>query len=218
MNLSFVVRPLSSLLVATFTLFATSPRAPAQDDTVTISAAEFQRMVYSAHLLTQVAEKPELDASLQVLLELQRRNPNGDSNSLAAVLREATARYRTNAPSYVRTRGSRDEILAAYLDALRQVPARTNFIPANLSLLNILITRTSAPTLEPQADMIHSGSQSLLGSEGELLQRQALLDTCVGRARVTWYFAPLWRRCSCRRRLCRWETVRRRSSPTPTRP
>lgn len=39
-------------------------RAPAQEDTVTVSAAEFQRLVYSAHLQTQFAEKPELDACL----------------------------------------------------------------------------------------------------------------------------------------------------------
>jgi alpha-tubulin suppressor-like RCC1 family protein len=171
----------STALFVAFTLFAASARTSAQD-TVTISAAEFQRMVYSAHLLTYLAEKPELDASLQVLLELQRRNPNADANALISVLQEVTARYRTNAPSYIRTRGSRDEILAAYLGALRQVSARTNLVPANFSLLNTLITRAQPPTLEPQADMIHSGSQSLLGSEGELVQRQALLDVCVARA------------------------------------
>ncbi|HRZ56279.1 MAG TPA: hypothetical protein P5525_12575 [Candidatus Paceibacterota bacterium] len=43
----------------------------AQEDTVTIGAAEFQRLAYSARLLTQLADQPELDASLEVLLELQ---------------------------------------------------------------------------------------------------------------------------------------------------
>ncbi|HRZ56278.1 MAG TPA: hypothetical protein P5525_12570 [Candidatus Paceibacterota bacterium] len=98
------------------------------------------------------------------------------------MLRQATARYRTDAPSLLRSTGSRDEVLAAYLDALRQVPARTNFALANLSLLNSLVTRAQAPIEEPQADMIHSGSQRLLGSEGEWVKRQALLDVCTARA------------------------------------
>ena len=132
-----------------------------------LSRAEFQRLAYSARLLTQLADSPELDASLEVLLELQRRNPHADPILLADVLRQATARYRTDAPSPLRSTGSRDEVLAAYLDALRQVPARTNFVLANLSLLNSLVTRAQAPSEEPQADMIHSGSQRLLGSEGE---------------------------------------------------
>ncbi len=139
-------------------------------------------MVYSAHLLTQLAEKPELDACLQVLLEVHRRNPHADPAALAALLQQATARYRTTAPAYIRANGSRDEILAAYVEALRQVPARTNFVPADLSLLNLLITRAQAPAAEPQADMIHSGSQGLLEAEGDLAQRQALLESCAMRA------------------------------------
>ncbi len=174
--------PIAIALLAASALVTAVPRAPAQGDTVTISAAEFQRMAYSSHLLTTLFEKPELDASLQVLLELQRRNPHADPAALTDVLRQTTARYRTDAPAYIRNYGSRDEILAAYLDALRQVPARTNLVPANLSLLNRLMTRAQAPRDEPQADMIHSGSQSLLGSEGSLAQRQALLDACIARA------------------------------------
>lgn len=169
-------------LVVFLAVFATSARAQAQGDTVTIGASEFQRMVYSAHLLTQVAEKPELAAMLQVLLDLNRRNPQAEPGLLAGVLREATARYRSNAPSYIRVRGSPDAVLASYLDALREVSARTNLVLANLSLLNALITRAPAPSFEPQADLLHSGSQDLLGAEGGLVQRQALLDACVGRA------------------------------------
>lgn len=180
---------LSSYFATGLALCAGLIRVPAQNDAVTISASEFQRTVYSAHLLTQLAEKPELDASLQVLLELHRRNPNADALLLAGVLQEATARYRSNAPAHLRTHGSRDEILAAYLDALRQVAARTNLVPANLSLLHALLTRARPPTLAPQADLIHSGSQSLLGAEGDWVQRQALLDACVSRA---WRNGRFW--------------------------
>ena len=176
------LHPFVTILAAVVMLLTASLHAPPQADAVTISAGEFQRMVYSAHLLTQLAEKPELDAGLQVLLELHRRNPHAEPAGLVGVLKQATARYRTNSPAALHTNGFRDEILAAYLETLRQVPARTNFVPADLSLLNRLITRAPAPTGEPQADLIHSGSQNLLGSEGDLAQRQALLDACTLRA------------------------------------
>ena len=139
----FFILPSSFALLSALALCFTALPGRAQSDTVTISAAEFQRMVYSGHLLTHLAEKPELDASLQVLLELHRRNPHADPAALAGVLTNALQRYRTNAPSYIRANGCRDEILAAYLDALRQVPARTNFFPANLSLLYDLHARAA---------------------------------------------------------------------------
>ena len=66
-------RSVATALVAAITFWLTALPGRAQD--TIISAAEFQRMVYSGHLLTQFSEKPELDACLQVLLELQRRNP-----------------------------------------------------------------------------------------------------------------------------------------------
>lgn len=149
---------------------------------MTISAADFQRMVYSAHLLTQLNEKPELDASLRVLLEMHRRNPNASPAVLAGVSREAVARYRTNAPSYIRASGARDEALAAYLDAWRQVPARTGFIPANLPLLNQFMLQPSDYATASAAELIHSGNRRLLSSEGETQKRQAMLDACVDRA------------------------------------
>ena len=72
--------------------------ARAQGNNTTISAADFQRMVYSAHLHTQLALKPELGACLQTLLEMQRRNPNANPMGLADVSRQALQFYRTNAP------------------------------------------------------------------------------------------------------------------------
>jgi len=153
-----------------------------QGDTVTISAAEFQRMVYSAHLHTQMAEQPELDASLQVLLELQRRNPNANPAALAELSRHAVECYRTNAPAYLRSSGLRDEILAAYLEALRQVPARTNFVPADLQLLNGFMLQPDNYTTASPAELIHSGNQRLLSSEGEAAKRQALANACTTRA------------------------------------
>jgi hypothetical protein len=172
----------SFLLLLALALCFTALPGRAQSDTVTISAAEFQRLVYSAHLHTQLAEKPELDASLQVLLELHRRNPHADPAALADLSRQALQRYRTNAPAYIRTSGFRDEILAAYLDALRQVPARTNFVQANLQLLNGYMLSPDDYTTASPAELIHSGNQRLLSSEGVAAKRQALVDTCVARA------------------------------------
>jgi len=168
-------------LLAAFALFSTAPRAPAQGDSVTVSAAEFQRMVYASHLLTQMDEKPELDASLQVLLELQRRNPQADPAALAGFLQEATARYRTNAPAYLRTRAFRDEVLAEYLEALRQVPARTNFIPANLSLLNYFMLKPADYARASAAELIHSGNERLLTAEETIAQREELVEACTQR-------------------------------------
>lgn len=181
------LRSLATALVAASTLWLGNLPSRAQD--TVISAAEFQRMVYSGHLLTVLDAKPELDASLQVLLELQRRNPNAAPAALVDVTRQALQRYRTNAPAYIRINGFRDEILAAYLDALRQVPARTNFVPANLSLLHNLVTRAPAPTGEPQADLVHSGSRLVLSGENDVTERQALMDTCTARAQGNADFA-----------------------------
>ena len=168
------------LLLAVLTL-CLAPRAVAQGDTVTVSAAEFQRMVYSSDLLMQLDEKPELDASLQVLLELQRRNPHADPATLAGVLRQATARYRTNAPSYLGTTGYREEILSAYLDALRQVPARTNFVPATLQLLNDFMLKPADYTTASAAELIHAGNQRLLAAEEAIARREELVDLCTQR-------------------------------------
>jgi hypothetical protein len=121
------LRPLAWLTLTALTLIGSVPRVLAADSTVTLGAGEFQRMVYSAHLLTQLEAKPELDASLLTLLELQRRNPQADPFALADVVREALARYRANAPAYIRTNGFRDEILAAYPECFLQVPQAYEF-------------------------------------------------------------------------------------------
>jgi len=163
--------------------------ACAQDDSVTISAAEFQRMVYSSHLLTELDEKPELDASLQVLLEMQRRNPHGDSIALAGVLQEATARYRTNAPVYIRDLGYRDEVLAAYLSALLEMPARTNVGSANLALLNYSMLGPQNYTNASAAEWMHAGNQRLFSSEEATTQRDELVEHCTQRAQGNGAFA-----------------------------
>ena len=174
-------------ILAALALCLTALPARAQDNNVTISAADFQRMVYSAHLHTQLALKPELGACLQTLLEMQRRNPNADPMALADVSRQALQFYRTNEPVYIRTNGYPDEILAAYLDALRHIPAHTNFVPANLTLLNyFMLGPADYPTNEAIADVItslvDSGNQRLFQSENGALKRQALADDCVARA------------------------------------
>jgi phage gp45-like len=180
---------LSALLLVAIPLLAFAPRAPAQDDAVTLSAAEFQRLVYSAHLHTQLAEKPELDAALQVLLELQRRNPHAEPAALAALLRETTARYRTNAPGYIRAHGTRDEVLAVYTEALRKVPARTNFVSADLVFLNRFMLEPDDHTNASPAELIHSGNRRLLASEKGVVRRQELLDACLAHAQARPAFA-----------------------------
>jgi len=141
-------------------------------------------MVYSGHLLTTFFEKPELDASLQVLLELHRRNPHADPTELASVSLEALQRYRTNAPAYIRTDGWRDVMLVAYLEAFHQVPGHTNFNPATFSLLHTLVARANAPTNSSRwkAELLNSANQRLLGTEYDLSQGQLLADTCTRRA------------------------------------
>jgi hypothetical protein len=168
----------------------------AQDNNVTISAADFQRMVYSAHLHTQLALKPELGACLQTLIEMQRRNPNANPMALAGVSRQALQFYRTNEPVYIRTNGYPDEILAAYLDALRHIPAHTNFVPANLTLLNYFMLDaadyydfTNDTPAEIIGSLVNSGNQRLFASENETLKRQALVDDCVARAQGNAGFA-----------------------------
>lgn len=165
--------------------------ASAQEDAVTISAAEFQRTVYAADLLARFAEKPELDAALKVLLELDRRNPQADPLALADLSRQALQRYRLNAPDYVRAGGYRDEILATYLEALRLVPAQTNFVPATLQFLNDLLLSPEQITNRSPAELIHSGSQRFRFSSGSLEQRRRLLNACTSRARENHAFAAV---------------------------
>ena len=149
--------------------------------------------MYSAHLHTQLALKPELEACLQTLLEMQRRNPSADPMALADVSRQALQFYRTNAPPYIRTNGYPDEILAAYLDALRQIPAHTNFIPANLTLLNNFMLGPA--DYNPIRPATVSGRWSIRATsacprpKARRLKRQALVDDCVARAQGNAAFA-----------------------------
>jgi Regulator of chromosome condensation (RCC1) repeat len=189
-----------SLLHSSFAILAalawclTALPARAQNNNVTISAADFQRMVYSAHLYSELTLKPELGACLRTLLEMQRRNPNADPMALADVSRQALQYYRTNEPFYIRTNGYPDEVLSAYLDALRHIPAHTNFVPANLTMLNYFMLNasdyyyfTNSPT--SVFDLINSGGQRLFSTEGEVANRQSLVDDCVARARDNSAFA-----------------------------
>ncbi len=177
-------------LLAAIALFTAAPGVVAQN--VTINAADFQRMVYSAHLHTQLALKPELGASLQVLLEMQRRNPNANPAALAGLCSNALQLYRSNAPCYIRTNGYPDEILAAYLDAVRQVPAHTNCFGADLTLLNCFMLSQADYddfTNDTVLDLINSADQRLSSSEGQAIKRQALVDNCVARAQANSAFA-----------------------------
>ncbi|SPE56912.1 exported hypothetical protein [Verrucomicrobia bacterium] len=193
---SLLARPLAFVLPA-FVLFTATPRALAQTN-ATISAADFQRMVYSANLHSQLALKPELEACLRVLLEMQRRNPHASTPALVGLLTNALQLYRTNAPDYIRTSGYADEILAAYLDTLRQVPARTNFVSADLSLLNNFMlsaadrTNSTLSAPSPSAllmSLADSGNQRIFRSAAEPIKRQALVNDCMARARTNSSFA-----------------------------
>jgi hypothetical protein len=179
---------LGAALLAILALCLTALPGRAQTN-VTISAADFQRLVYSARLHTELTLHPELQASLRVLLEMQRRNPNASPAALADLSRQALERYRTNAPAYIRTNGYPDEILAAYLDTLRQIPARTNFVPANLTLLNSFMLSPDDYSNASPAELINSADQRLLSSAGEVTRRQAVVDNCIARAQGNAAFA-----------------------------
>jgi len=188
---SSVIGQLAFAALAALALCWTGWTARAQD-TVTIGAADFQRLTYSAHLHTQLALKPELGACLQVLLEMQRRNPNADPAALAGLCSNALHHYRTNAPCYIRTNGYPDEILAAYLDGLRQLPGHTNLFPADLTLLNCFMLNQAdynCFTNETVFDLINSAGQRLSSCEGQAIKRQALVDNCVARAQGNAAFA-----------------------------
>ena len=78
---------------------------------VNLTLDEFQRLVYSSHILTVIDAKPELEASLVALLELQRRNPEGNPTSLVKPVRRALAEYRKEASSPALPVRWRDEVL-----------------------------------------------------------------------------------------------------------
>ena len=183
----FVARGLAALLAA-LALFSTASVAQAQSENITVSSADFQRLVYGAQLHTRLALKPELEAGLLVLLELHRRNPNAEPAALAAVSSNTLQRYRASAPSYIRTNGYRDEILVAYLDAFRQVPMPTNFSRVNLTLLSNFVLgpgdyNSNVPPAQLICSLVEAGNQRLFASEVEALKRQTLVDDCVARAR-----------------------------------
>jgi hypothetical protein len=190
---SFSMLQSSFAMLAALALCLAALPARAQDNNVTVSAADFQSLVYSAQLETQLALKPELGACLQTMLEMQRRNPNADPVALADVSSQALQFYRTNEPVYIRTSGYPDEILAAYLDALRHIPAHTNFFPAaNLTMLNYFMLNAADYnyfTNDTVLDLINSADQRLSSTEGQTLKRQALVDDCVARAQGNAAFA-----------------------------
>ncbi len=176
------VRLITNSILLASALLTSVLVAPAQEESVRLSVTELQRSVYSAHLLTQLDEKPELDASLQVLLELQCHNPQADPTALASVLREAAACYRAECPSYIQTSGFRDEILSSYLDAFRQIPRSASFVPINLNLLSVFMLQTNDYATASAAEWIHAGNQRLLCAEGALARREAMVDLCMQRA------------------------------------
>ncbi len=176
-------RSLATAVVAAIVLWLAVLAGRAAE--ITISAAEFQRIVYSGHVLTEMANKPELDAVLQTLLEVHLRNPQADPAALAAVLQQALARFRTNAPPYLRAHEARDEILAVYLEALNQIPAHTNFNSATHSLLNILMGepgRNPPTNTLTASQLLHAGNQGFINAEDTLGKRQGLVDTCTRHA------------------------------------
>jgi len=183
-NLPFGITYPTLAFLIVLVLITAGPRARAQGD-VSVSAAEFHRIAYSGHVLSQMALKPELDAVCQTLLEVHRRNPQADPLALAGVLTNALERFRSNAPVYLRVNDSRDEILAVYLEAFHQVPAHTNFDPATMVLLNAMMgyPGQNPPTHAlTAADLVNAGSQGFVDSEDRLTQRQTLVDACARRA------------------------------------
>jgi alpha-tubulin suppressor-like RCC1 family protein len=172
--------PLAFTVLTALSLLFAATRVKGQ--TVTVDAGEFQRLVYGAHLHTQLALRPELEAGLQVMLDLHQRNPAADPVALAGVVTNALLQYRNQAPYYLRTNGARDEVLGAFLDTLRQLPARTNFTPAHLTQLNSFMLQPHDYTNGSPAELIHSANQRLLASESEAVKRQALVTACVARA------------------------------------
>ena len=176
------IASIAAIIMVFLALFSGTPRGLAQGDSVTVSAAEFQRLVYSGHVLAQMDSKPELDASLFVLLELQRRNPQMDPVALADLCREALVRYQTNAPACVRNSAWRDEVLAAYLDAFRQIPAHTNLNSATFALINPLVSHLNAPAAMPQTELLNAGIERLLSTEENLPERQSVVNANANRA------------------------------------
>lgn len=173
------------LLLTSVGLWAGASPAAIPDDTVNISAAEFQRLAYAGRVLAGMAHKPELDAVLQTLLEVQRRNPDADPAELANVLEQGLERFRAHAPSYLRSTEARDELLAVYLEAFHQVPAHTNLNAAIFPLLDILMGepgRKPPTNTLTAADLLHAGSQGFIHEEDSLVQRQSLVDACTRRA------------------------------------
>lgn len=163
--------------------------AGAQSDSLVVSSGELQRLVYSAHVASQMGLKPELEAGLRVLLELQRRNPNSSPSALAELSRQALQRYRTTAPVQIRKGGFQDEILAAYLEALRQVPGFTNVRPATLQLVSGLMLQPPDYSTASPAELVHSANRRLLASVGGPERRRQLLESCTRRAQEQPAFA-----------------------------
>ena len=109
---------------------------------------------------------------------------------MADVLHLALALYRASGPSYIRSFGYRDEILAAYLEAFCQVPARTNFVPANLSLLNHFVLQPADYTNASAAELMNSGNQRLLSDEESPAQRDVQFLSWV--RKDSHWFSGVW--------------------------
>lgn len=165
---------------------------------VKLTPDEFQRLVYSSHVLTVFDTKPELEGSLLALLELQRQNPEASPTSLVKPVKGALEEYREEASSYTLLVIWRDEVLGRYFLKLCDVLQRdekgsveiANRREVALNLLKVLLAQEDAPGFfGDQAGQFHAGSQRLLAVARGPGERQALVESCMQRAQSDASFA-----------------------------
>lgn len=163
--------------------------AKGAEPSVHLTQGELQRLVYGSHLGVVITERPEFEAAVYALLELDRRNPGADPGMLVDLVGFALQQYRESHSEADYRMRTRDEVFASFFAHLVLAPGYAALKPATLSLLQHLIEDSYSGTAESMATQLHAWNQRSLAMERAPRKRQAVLDAVLERALVQPGFA-----------------------------
>jgi alpha-tubulin suppressor-like RCC1 family protein len=157
---------------------------------IALSQGEIQSLVYKSHLMMLVDERPELEAGLIFLLEMDRRNP-GQSDRVVQILHAGLDGYRAHYMGNSTYAMPREIIIASFTEYLVNHEDMSNLCPPTLEILNMLCSTSFLPNYDDSYPTGSSESQKLLELEHAHLGREDCIDQVVTRMEADGHFAAM---------------------------
>ncbi len=157
---------------------------------ITLSQGEIQSLVYKSHLMMLVDERPELEAGLVLLLEMDRRNPD-QSQRVLHILQDSLKGYRDAYLDHCVYAVPREVTIASFTEYLVTHEDMAGLCPPTLEILNLLCRTSFLPNYDDSYPTTSSESQKLLELEFARGGREDCLEQVVERAQTNARFAQL---------------------------